>query len=134
MACKLLFVTICLLLTFSIKSSSQLVPIKDLSKGDLTQCEQEIGITLEEVQKNMKDLAKNQDEKTLCFIKCISTKQGFIGSDGTFDLVKIRAAFGALKGNVDIETLISCIEKLKKISSCQDITKAMECFKKEGLE
>ncbi|XP_066257048.1 uncharacterized protein [Euwallacea similis] len=131
---KFLFLTICILLTCSTNGSSlEDVLLENLSKVDLEQCEQEVGITLEEVQKNMTDPFNNGNEKWLCMAKCIAIKQGLIRSDETIDSIKIRAIFGPLKGNFNIESLVSCMEKIGKISSCQDVLKIRECYKKEGL-
>ncbi|XP_066138011.1 uncharacterized protein [Euwallacea fornicatus] len=95
------------------------------SKELIEECEKEIGTTVQEVQN-----ASDNDEKKMCFHKCLITKDGFISTDGAINIEHIKEYFSSnAKKPKNVDAVISCLEAIGRINSCQEMSKMKTCFK-----
>ncbi|XP_066256933.1 uncharacterized protein [Euwallacea similis] len=99
--------------------------MKQPSKEFVEQCEKEIGVTLQDLHNSNED-----NEKKMCFHRCLATKDGYISADGVVNIERIKEylASNPEKPN-NIDAITSCLETVGRVSSCQDMVKMKNCFK-----
>ncbi|KAJ3620616.1 hypothetical protein MTP99_004551 [Tenebrio molitor] len=79
-------------------------------------CREENGLTIEDV-KLLRDVDLiSQDKK--CYIKCMYEKAGFIQSDGTILVEKMKRDGLAHGDKETVDKVYECISKVSNVSTC----------------
>nr|UWL63293.1 odorant binding protein 3 [Pagiophloeus tsushimanus] len=97
-------------------------------KETIDVCLKEVGMTEEEFEARAENPSGQPNEKRLCMGKCIGLSVGAIKKDGSLDI-------NFIKGNLPTKikedaTVISCLQNVGTISTCQDMKKIRECAPK----
>lgn len=66
-------------------------------------------------------------KKVLCFMKCIFDSMGFL-SNNTVCVESMKKNNFPEGESQKTESIYKCLEKLKSVSSCEDMTFVEECF------
>jgi hypothetical protein len=90
------------------------------------ECREENGLTIEDV-KLLRDVDLiSQDKK--CYIKCMYEKAGFIQSDGTILVEKMKRDGLAHGDKETVDKVYECISKVSNVSTCDKIADMMKFF------
>ncbi|CAH1380565.1 unnamed protein product [Tenebrio molitor] len=92
-------------------------------------CRQKNGLTVKDV-KELGDGDENFTswDKKKCYIKCMFEKGGYIQSDGTILVEKMRRNEIADGDKERLDKVYGCISKLNNVSTCDKIVDLLNCF------
>jgi hypothetical protein len=89
-------------------------------------CREENGLTIEDV-KLLRDVDLISRDKK-CYMKCVYEKGGYIQSDGTILVEKMKRDGLAHGDKETVDKVYGCMSKVSNVSTCDKIADLMKCF------